>query len=74
MQVPKLIRWRFKLEPYQILKVNVTGLNLWGNPQSFYARMSKDGRIVIPALPLAILGSGKPNLTGYIMMVTLEPS
>ena len=48
--------------------------NVWGLSQSFRARMGKDGRIVIPKLMLALLKRDMPNLEGYVMEVTLEPS
>lgn len=75
IQVPKLVRWRYKLDTYQIFNVNVTCANLFCvGRESFLARMSKDGRIVIPKLVLAMLGHQKPTLEGYIMDVILDPS
>jgi bifunctional DNA-binding transcriptional regulator/antitoxin component of YhaV-PrlF toxin-antitoxin module len=49
VQVPKLVRWRFKLETDQILKVTVSVFGVWGISQSYLSRMGKDGRIVIPS-------------------------
>ena len=75
MQVPKLVRWRFKLETNQILNVNVTVVGLFSaGRESFLARISKDGRIVIPNLVLAMLKHDKPTLEGYVMDVILDPS
>jgi hypothetical protein len=48
VQVPKLVRWRFKLETDQILKVTVNVHGIWGTSQSYLSRISKDGRIVYP--------------------------
>ena len=73
VQVPKLVRWQFKMEPNQILKVGVNALNVWTSWQFFYAKMGKDGRILIPKLTLSLLRSEKPDLAGYVMEVTLEP-
>lgn len=72
VQVPRLTRWQFKMETDQVLKVDVNAINLWTGWQFFYARMGKDGRILIPKLTL--LRSEKPSLAGYVMEVTLEPA
>jgi hypothetical protein len=73
VQVPKLIRWQFKLEPSQVLKINVKILNTWTSGQFFYAKMSKDGRVLIPKLTLTMLRDEKPSLGGYVIDVSLEP-
>ena len=74
VQVPKLVRWQFKMEPDQVLKVSVNPINLWTGWQFFYAKMGKDGRILIPKLTLALLRSDKPSLASYVMEVILEPA
>ncbi len=73
IQVPKLIRWQFKLETDQVLKVGANALNLWTGWQSFYAKISKDGRILIPNLTLTLIQGEKPNIEGYILNITIEP-
>jgi hypothetical protein len=74
LQVPRVVRWRFKLENDQVLKVTVfcRGVSLMG--EQYYATMSKDGRIVIPKLILAALARYNPSLEGYTFQVTVEPS
>jgi hypothetical protein len=78
VQVPKLVRWQFKMETDQVLKVGVGAhtLGIWREWESFYGKMGKDGRILIPKLTLALLRSesGKPDLAGYAMEVTIEPA
>ena len=74
VQIPKLVRWRFKLETDQILKVTVSVFGVWGTPESYLSRMGKDGRILIPKLMLTLLKGDKPNLEGHVMEVTLEPT
>ena len=69
-----LVRWQFKLEADQVLKVWVHVVNLWASWQFFYAKMGKDGRLLIPKLTLALLQSEKPSLEGYVMDVRLEPA
>ena len=55
VQVPRVVRWHFKLESDQVLKVTVScpATRLMG--MHFFAAMSKDGRIVVPKLILTIL-------------------
>ncbi len=75
LQVPRLVRWRYKLETYQILKVSMHARGLFGaNSESFLVRMSRDGRIRVPKLIVAILKCDKPLLVHYVFQVTLEPS
>ena len=75
VQVPKMVRWRFKLESYQILEVTLNPLfGLIISPHSFFTRMSKDGRIVIPKKILDLLRDQRPNLEGFMLQVTLAPS
>jgi hypothetical protein len=74
VQVPKLVRWQFKMEIDQVLKVGVNAIDMWTGWQFFYAKMGKDGRVLIPKLTLALLRSEKPSLAGYVMDVTLEPA
>jgi hypothetical protein len=74
IQVPKLIRWQFKMETDQVLKVGVYPIGTWVSRQHFYAKMGKDGRVLIPKLVLALLLGEKPNLEGYVMDIWLEPA
>jgi bifunctional DNA-binding transcriptional regulator/antitoxin component of YhaV-PrlF toxin-antitoxin module len=74
VQIPKLLRWRYKLETNQILNVTAQCLNTFRGAESFFARMSKDGRIVIPKLIIALLKDDRPDLQGCLMQVILQPS
>jgi len=38
LQVPKLLRWKYKLEPLDVLKVTVTLVNVLGVRESFWPR------------------------------------
>ncbi len=73
VQVPKLIRWQFKLEPDQILKVGVSASSLIAIQERFYATMTKNGRILIPNLTLALLSNQEIDLIHHVLQVTLEP-
>ena len=73
VQVPKYVRWHYKLETTQILEVTVSVLGVWHPPQSFLSRISKDGRIVIPKLAIALFKDSKPNLDNHVANVILTP-
>jgi len=55
VQVPKLIRWRFKLESSQALKVGINFLGVHKGWQFFYTKMHKDGRITVPKIGAKLL-------------------
>ena len=74
VQIPKLMRWQFKMETGQVLRVSVAALALAVRSQVFYAKMAKDGRISIPKLTVTILKREKPNLLGYVLEIILEPA
>jgi hypothetical protein len=74
VQVPQLVRWQFKMDTEQVLKVSVNAVNVWSGGQTFYAKMGKDGRITLPKLQRELLRDREQNLTGYVMEVTLEPA
>ena len=74
VQIPKLIRWEFKLEIGQVLRVGFSVPNMFRDWQFFYAKMEKDGRVLIPREILSIWQDEKTSLTGYIVEVTLEPA
>ena len=74
VQIPKLIRWQYKLEPTQILKVQVTTKQMILITEQFYAKMTKDGRILIPKLILTLIGNRETDLSHYILNVSIEPA
>jgi bifunctional DNA-binding transcriptional regulator/antitoxin component of YhaV-PrlF toxin-antitoxin module len=68
VQIPRVIRWQYKMDPDQVLRVQV-------GSEKFFAQMSRDGRILIPKLARALLEDegGLSNLVGAVLEVTLEP-
>jgi hypothetical protein len=75
LQIPKLIQWQFKMEQNQVLSVRVSLKRLLGVYNCFYAKMDKQGRILIPKLTLALLANKEnPNLEGCIFGIWLEPA
>jgi hypothetical protein len=76
LQIPKIIQRQFKMEQNQVLKVGASPKCVWGEgPKFFYAKMDKQGRILIPKLSLFMMKNKEnPNLEGYIFQVWLEPA
>ena len=76
IQVPRLIRWEFRMEPSQILMVRVHFEGDWESRQKFYTHMSKDGRIYIPKLACRLLREANQNqsIVGVLVEVELCPS
>lgn len=62
------------MEPEQVLQVGVHAMNSWLARQYFYAKIRKDGRILIPKLTLSLLQKDENSLIGYVLEVTLEPA
>ena len=71
VQIPKIIRWKFKLESDQVLRVGVGGLGR--GYEYFYARMGKDGRIFIPKAVLFAASGNNENLARYLIDIIIEP-
>jgi hypothetical protein len=74
VQIPMMIRWEFKMEPDQVLKVGITFPNKFKGWQFFYAKMEKAGKIFIPKMILAPWQEEKNDLAGLVAEVTIEPS
>jgi bifunctional DNA-binding transcriptional regulator/antitoxin component of YhaV-PrlF toxin-antitoxin module len=49
IQIPVLLRWKYKLDPGTILKVELTRTSPLRKTR-FYARLQKSGRLAIPKL------------------------
>jgi len=75
-QVPRLVRWEFKLEPSQVLKIRVTIVGRYVQEACFFGRMNKDGRVTVPKLALDLLQGrlSTQSLVGSVLGVRLEPS
>ena len=77
VQVPKLVRWRYKLESDQVLKVTVGAKDMivvWG---TYYACMDKSGRITVPKMIQNELLRTAPclqRLIGTVVYVRLAPA
>jgi bifunctional DNA-binding transcriptional regulator/antitoxin component of YhaV-PrlF toxin-antitoxin module len=74
VQVPKLVRWKFKLESDQVLKVSVwADVISW---KTFYACMDKSGRITVPKVVQNEFLSefGLQSLIGQTIHIRLAPA
>ena len=70
-QVPKVVRWHYKLEATQLLRVTVRIFNI-GFEEDFLGKMLPDGRITIPKRVMAQLKHYTPNPKVYFYEITLE--
>lgn len=72
IQIPRLVRWQYKLEPTQVLNITVEVEGAVGS-EEFLGRMNKDGRVTIPKLVIDLLKDEEETLEGQILEVTLTP-
>jgi hypothetical protein len=72
-QVPKKIRWYYKLESSQMLEVTLKVFNL-GFEEKFLAKMLPDGRITVPRLVIVALKHSLPDLKSSFIEIQLEPA
>jgi bifunctional DNA-binding transcriptional regulator/antitoxin component of YhaV-PrlF toxin-antitoxin module len=74
--VPRLVRWRYKMEPGELLKVNVAPYGSENYLEEvFLAKMASDGRLTVPKLTMEVLKQREEeNLTGAILEVTISPA
>ncbi|MDH5450036.1 MAG: hypothetical protein OEZ29_00180 [Candidatus Bathyarchaeota archaeon] len=74
IQIPRLVRWRFKLDPGEVFAVTVAPVGAFAD-ERFYAKMSGDGRITVPKLQANILTTklDEKTLEGYAVEVRLSP-
>jgi bifunctional DNA-binding transcriptional regulator/antitoxin component of YhaV-PrlF toxin-antitoxin module len=76
VQVPRLVRWRYKMEPAELLKVNVAPYGSESyQEEMFLAKMARDGRLTVPKLTLEVLKlREEKDLAGTILEVTISPA
>jgi hypothetical protein len=77
IQVPKPVRWQFRLETSQVLRVTMHPLDVRLSWEDFYGRMDKSGRITVPKLTMKLMENeikDNQSLTGTIIEITIEPA
>lgn len=63
------------MEPQQVQKVKVKVGHSFGNEETFYARMNRDGRIAIPKLTLELLtNEGEESIVDSVFGAKPEPA
>ncbi|MDH5782236.1 MAG: hypothetical protein OEZ35_01025 [Candidatus Bathyarchaeota archaeon] len=72
IQIPVLVRWRFKLEHGEVFKGH---LKLGHHFEEFYGRMGTDGRLTVPKVTAKefLKSEREESLDGYTVEVTLYP-
>jgi hypothetical protein len=73
VQIPKYVRWAYKLEPKQILKTTLQAIYGWTSAQTYLTRPTKDGRIVVPNLIAQLVVPNQTNKGTFVVQVWLEP-
>jgi len=74
IQIRRLFRWQYRMEPDQVLRVTVSVAGSFGG-EWFLARMTIDGRLTIPKLTLKLLQEDEgESLEGSVLEVTVEPA
>jgi len=76
IQIPNLLRWRYKMEPGELLKANV---RVFGSEnyeeEIFLTKMTSDGRLTIPKITMNVFKQREEkNMTGCILEVTISPA
>ncbi|MGD0450546.1 MAG: hypothetical protein ABSA79_05755 [Candidatus Bathyarchaeia archaeon] len=71
-QIPKIVRWEYKLEPTQTMKITLRIFNL-GFSESFLGKMLPAGRVTVPRIVIVQLNQILPNLKDSLIEVVLEP-
>ena len=74
--VPQLLRWRYKMEFGELLRVRVKIYDSENfGEEVFLAKMAADGRLTVPKLTIQILEkSEEKSLAGAIFEVTIDPA
>ncbi len=76
IQIPNIIRWEFKLESTQPLNVHLSSYDHHID-QTFYVKMTKDGRITVPKLNAALIINelgDKTSIFHIAFDIRLEPA
>ena len=76
IQIPSLLRWRYKMEQGELLKANV---RVFGSEnyeeETFLTKMTSDGRLTIPKITMNVFKQREEkNMTGCILEVTISPA
>jgi len=73
VQVPRLVRWRYRLESDEVWRIYV-GFDGGCVSESFFGRMLPDGRITVPKLVVELIEKGQMETPTRVVEVTLHPT
>jgi hypothetical protein len=71
-QIPKIVRWEYKLEPSQTMKITLRASNV-GIYENFLGRMLPDGRVTVPRIVIVEMQQTMPDLKSSFIEVELVP-
>jgi bifunctional DNA-binding transcriptional regulator/antitoxin component of YhaV-PrlF toxin-antitoxin module len=72
VQVPVMIRWRYRLEDGEVLRVGVRSPVSFDS-EVFYGRLLKDGRITVPKLVVDLLEIEHGDIVNVTLYAQKEP-
>ena len=70
-QIPKVIRWQYKLEPSQIMKITLRIFNI-SFYESFLGKLP-DCRVTVPRIVIVQLLQRMPDLKASFIEIYLDP-
>ena len=71
-QIPKMVRWEYKLEPSQPMRITIRDCGS-GFHDNFLGKMLPGGRVTVPRIVIVELLQRMPDLKADFMEITLEP-
>ena len=71
-QIPKNVRWQYKLEPTQIMKITLRIYQI-DFSESFLGKMLPDGRVTVPRIVIVQLLQKMPNPKTHFIDILLDP-
>lgn len=73
IQIPRLLRWKYRLDPGNVMRVQVTNKDSHDS-QQFLARMQQGGRITVPKTVAQLLSLRPRQLVGVVVWLPPENS
>ena len=71
IQIPRLLRWKYKLDPGDVMRVQVTNKDSHDS-QQFLAKMQQGGRITVPKTTAELLNLKLHQLVKIVLWLPPE--
>jgi hypothetical protein len=71
IQIPRLLRWKYKLDAGSVMRVQVTNTDSHDS-QQFLAKMQQGGRITVPKITAELLGLKFKQLVNVVIWLPPE--